>query len=92
MPGDPGFGSPLLGTHFYTWAFLAFVAAILAAAVMLTFGGQFAAAERPPRLGTLEKLAVWLVIALTAMNAASALAECGFGSCPADPVRYELFN
>ncbi len=92
MPGDPGFGSPVLGMHFYTWAFLAFVAAILAAAVMLTFGGQFAATERPPRLGAFERGAVWLVIALTAMNAAIALAECGFGSCPANPVRYELFN
>jgi disulfide bond formation protein DsbB len=92
MPGDPGFGSPLLGLHFYTWAFLAFVVAILAAAVMLTFGGQFAATEQQLKSGALEKGAVWLIISLTAMNAASALAECGFGGCPANPVRYELFN
>jgi disulfide bond formation protein DsbB len=91
-PGDPGFGSPLLGLHFYTWAFLAFVVAILAAAAMLNFSGQFAATERPPRPGALEKGAVWLVMALTVMNAASALAECGFGECPSNPVRYELFN
>ncbi len=37
MPGDAGFGSAFLGLHFYTWAFLCFVAAILAAGVMLTF-------------------------------------------------------
>jgi disulfide bond formation protein DsbB len=91
MPGDPGFGSPLVGLHFYTWAFLAFAAAILAAAVMLTFSGQFAATERPTP-GLLEKGAVWLILALTALNAASALAECGFAGCPANPVRYELFN
>src|SRR5262252_10621609 len=22
MPGDPGYGSPLLGFHYYTWAFV----------------------------------------------------------------------
>jgi disulfide bond formation protein DsbB len=91
-PGDPGFGSPLLGLHFYTWALLAFVAAILAAALMLNFNGQFASTEPTRRLGMFEKGAVWLIMALTAMNAASALAECGFGECPSNPVRYELFN
>jgi disulfide bond formation protein DsbB len=92
MPGDPGFGSPLMGLHFYTWAFLGFVAAILAAGVMLMFGGQFAATERPVRAGAFERGAVWLIIALTALNAVSALAECGLASCPANPVRYELLN
>jgi len=29
MPGDPGYGTTLLGLHFYTWAFVCFVAAIL---------------------------------------------------------------
>src|SRR5689334_828707 len=27
MPGDAGYGSALLGYHFYTWAFICFVAA-----------------------------------------------------------------
>ena len=30
-PGDPGYGSAILGYHFYTWAFVCFVAAIAAA-------------------------------------------------------------
>jgi disulfide bond formation protein DsbB len=91
MPGDNGFGSAFLGLHFYTWAFLCFVTAILAAAVMLTFGKQF---EPQPesRRGSFESLAVCLIIALTGLNAASALLECGFTGCPANPVRYELLN
>ncbi len=28
-PGDPGYGSPFLGLHFYTWAFIAFAAIIV---------------------------------------------------------------
>jgi disulfide bond formation protein DsbB len=92
MPGDAGYGSALLGYHFYTWAFLGFAAAILAAGVMLTFGKQFAPAQHAPARGMFEGTAVGLIIALTALNAASALAECGFSGCPASPVSYQLFD
>lgn len=92
MPGDAGYGSALLGYHFYTWAFLGFATAILAAAVMLTFPTQFAPQTRAPARGLFENMAVWLIIAVTALNAASALLECGFSGCPANPVRYELLG
>ena len=92
MPGDAGFGSAVLGLHFYTWAFLCFVAAILAAAVMLTFAKQFAPEAKSPARGTSVDMAVWLVVGVTALNAASALLECGIGGCPTNPVRYETLN
>lgn len=92
MPGDAGYGSAFLDLHFYTWAFLCFVAAILAAAVMLTFAKQFAPEAKAPARGTFEDVAVWLIIGVTALNAGSALLECGFSGCPANPVRYELLN
>ena len=92
LPGDPGFGSTLAGFHFYSWAFLGFAAAILAAAVMLTFSKQFAPDAQSPGRGLLEDAAVWLIIAVTALNAVSVLLECGLASCPANPVRYELLN
>jgi len=92
MPGDPGFGSAFLGMHFYTWAFLCFVMAILWAAVMLTFGKQFAPQPNAPARNTFDVLAVWLIIGFTGLNAASALLECGFSGCPANPARYELLN
>jgi hypothetical protein len=41
MPGDPGYGSALLGYHYYTWAFIGFAVAIVALAVMLLFDSQF---------------------------------------------------
>ena len=37
-------------------------------------------------------LVVWLVIALTALNALSTLLECGFGACADNPVAYELLR
>jgi disulfide bond formation protein DsbB len=89
-PGDAGYGSAILGYHFYTWAFVCFVAAIAAGAAMLLWDGQFAAAPTVPILGLFEKAAVWLILAVTLLNAASALLECGLAWCPADPVHYEL--
>ena len=91
-PGDAGFGSAFLGLHFYSWAFLFFVSAMLAAGVMLTFNKQFAPEAKAPTIGTIEGLAIWLIIGLTALNASSAVLECGFSGCPGNPVRYELLN
>jgi len=92
MPGDAGYGSAFFGLHLYTWAFLCFVAAILASATMLTFDKQFAPEVKAPARGKFEDVAIWLIIGVTALNAASALLECGFSGCPANPVRYELLN
>ena len=41
MPGDPGYGSALLGYHYYTWAFIGFAVAIVLIAAMLLFDRQF---------------------------------------------------
>ncbi|MGZ5914117.1 MAG: disulfide bond formation protein B [Hyphomicrobium sp.] len=89
-PGDAGYGSALLGYHFYTWALLGFVAAIAASAAMLLFPAQFA--KQAPPLGLIENAAVWLIFAVTLANGASALLECGFAWCPATPVHYELLH
>jgi disulfide bond formation protein DsbB len=91
-PGDPGFGSALFGYHFYTWAFLCFAAAIAAAAAMLLGEAQFERRTPVPEPGLFETAAVWLVIAVTLLNAVSVLLECGFAWCPANPVRYELIQ
>ena len=38
------------------------------------------------------RAAVWLVIALTALNVVSTLLECGFGACPDNPLAYGLLE
>jgi disulfide bond formation protein DsbB len=94
MPGDLGYGSALLGYHYYTWAFIGFAVAIVLLATMLLFERQFAAnaAAEPIEIGNFARTAVWLVIALTALNVISTLLECGFGACPDNPVNYELLK
>jgi len=94
MPGDAGYGTALLGYHYYTLALTAFTAAIVLLAAMLLFDRQFEEyrAAQAVAPGTFATTAVWLVIALTALNVVSTLLECGFGACADNPLVYELLK
>jgi disulfide bond formation protein DsbB len=94
MPGDPGYGSALLGYHYYTWALIGFGVAIVLIAAVLLFDRQFNPGETTPPApaGTFARAAIWLVILLTAANVLSTLLECGFGECADNPVEYELLR
>lgn len=92
LPGDPGFGSATFGYHYYTWAFILFVVALVLLALMLILDGQFDRAAAEPRPTAAARVAVLLAVGLTAANILSTMAICGFASCPDNPVRYELFQ
>jgi disulfide bond formation protein DsbB len=94
MPGDGGYGSALLGYHYYTWALIGFIAAIVLLAAILLFDRQFEddGAALPPTGALFGQIAVWLVIGLTLLNVISTLLECGFGACADNPLVYELLK
>lgn len=91
-PGDPGFGGTVLGLHFYTWAFVVFVAIVVGGAAMLLFDRQFAADRASDRAPLpLAATAVFvLAAAVTLANSISTTLECGAGLCPDDPTSYLL--
>jgi disulfide bond formation protein DsbB len=91
-PGDPGYGSAVLGYHFYTWAFIGFAAAIVLTAIVLLFEGQFHGDGVARPVGFFMRGAVWLIIVLTALNVISAFVECGSSACPDNPTTYELLR
>jgi disulfide bond formation protein DsbB len=94
LPGDPGYGSAILGYHYYTWAFVGFAAAIVLIAIMLLCDRSFERADETVSMpaGIFVRGAVWLVIALTALNLLSTVLECGFQACADDPTFYELLK
>lgn len=88
-PGNPGYGSIVLGLHFYTWALIAFVALIAYCAFMLALDRKAVDSAMPRRVGILGALAMWLFFLVVLANAASTTMECGLGPCPDDPVHYQ---
>jgi disulfide bond formation protein DsbB len=70
LPGDVGYGTALLGYHYYSLALIGFVAAIVLLAAILLFDRQFEADNAAPPVspGAFATAAVWLVIGLTALN------------------------
>lgn len=87
-PGDTGYGSPFLGMHFYTWAFVLFVLTVLWTGLMLVLDRACADSPRVRNHGGLTRAIIWLFFLLVAANLVSTMLECGFGACPDDPVSY----
>ena len=93
-PGDPGYGSPVLGMHLYTWALITFYVVILFVAVLAMFA-PVAIPEAPE--GSFPKLLSTLVIALfTIVVGANVIAIIfleGFAwVLPDDPTSYNLIT
>ncbi len=90
VPGTGAYGSPVLGYHFYTWAFVGFAALIAFAGVMLFLSAQFVEGVREERPTAGTQALGWLFVLIVLANAVSTLLECGFGPCPDNPTGYEL--
>lgn len=74
-PGDPGYGSPVLGLHLYTWAFVVFVVVVAASAVQMLFLPRRAESHR---VGVGARLSVVLLGSIIAVNAVAVFVESGF--------------
>ncbi|GGF86543.1 hypothetical protein GCM10007301_53010 [Azorhizobium oxalatiphilum] len=101
VPGTGTYGDALMGLHFYTWAFIVYLAIILGSAAMLLFDGQFVREEEAdaPASGSATSTAATFSLAMVALAALLALAngtstvlECAGGLCPDDPTGYLLLQ
>ena len=91
MPGDPGYGDPVMGLHLYTWALVVFVCLVGSSAVCLLFNGWFL--EGRARTGWWSKAALGLLALLILANTANIIIEQGFHFLlPDDPPRYQLLH
>jgi disulfide bond formation protein DsbB len=90
LPGDQGFGSPVLGLHLYTWCLIAFLAQIAASGIMLIACAWLE--EKPVRWRVTGSTALAFA-AIVAANLVSVVAEAGLHwDLPSDPVTYLLFK
>ncbi|HEX3065604.1 MAG TPA: hypothetical protein VHQ39_08980, partial [Dongiaceae bacterium] len=86
-PGDTGFGSALLGLHFYTWGLVAFMAYVVYTGILLFIEAGNHREENPVQDG-LGRAALWLFLLVVAGNLVSTLLECGVGPCADNPTGY----
>ncbi|MDP5210481.1 disulfide bond formation protein B [Microbulbifer sp. 2205BS26-8] len=91
LPGNPGFGSPFLGLHLYTWAAIAFFAllAYSGTALMLAFARQNGTLRR---FSFPEKCVVMAFFAIALINLISTVFECGPGPCTSHSFGYHWFR
>ncbi|MSW97967.1 MAG: disulfide bond formation protein B, partial [Actinobacteria bacterium] len=94
LPGDPGFGTAILGLHLYTWALVSFVVVMGFAGVLLTFGTEFLPIAPVSRWA---RGLVWAIIvifvATIAINMVVVFFEEGFNwFLPDNPTSYQLIG
>jgi len=90
LPGDAGFGAPVLGLHLYAWCLIAFGCQIAASAVMLLASAWI---DDKPVEWRATGITALAFAAIVAANLLSVIAEAGLNwDLPADPVRYLLFG
>ncbi|QOG22197.1 MULTISPECIES: disulfide bond formation protein B [Bradyrhizobium] len=92
-PGDPGYGSTLLGLHFYTWALIAAVGIVCYVALVFVLKDVTDDRDGAVPLNGPASNAVFAIFAvLVAANLLSTVLECGAGQCDDNPVRYLLLK
>ncbi|CAH0537377.1 disulfide bond formation protein B [Vibrio marisflavi] len=91
IPGTPGYGSAVLGFHYYTWAFILFSATVLGCALLLTMWKEEWNSETV-EVSKCGRIICILAIVVVALNLLSTFVECGPYQCPDNPVSYWLMS
>lgn len=87
-PGDSGYGSALVGLHFYTWGLISFLCMLVFSAIMLCIDRNQMQVARQVTARSLTTLVILVFLALIAANTVSSVMVCQFGSCPDNPTTY----
>ncbi|WP_279130239.1 disulfide bond formation protein B [Photobacterium phosphoreum] len=91
IPGTPGFGSPVFGIHYYTWAFILFSLTIVGVAVLQVLWNKDWN-NNDYKMNRFGKFVCLVAIFAVVINVISTFIECGPYQCPDNPITYWLFN
>lgn len=90
-PGDPGYGSPVMGLHLYTWALVTFLIVIVFVGVSLVFANELVPGT--VTFGWVSKSTLGLFLLLIAANLVMIFFLEGLHwTLPDTPTRYELVS
>lgn len=95
LPGEPGYGEPILGLHMYTWALITFVIVLVYCGAMLMLMPKSIPVAPPvgSRLYRVSTIVVWVFIGLIAANVVAIVVLEGFAwVLPDDPSGYHLID
>lgn len=93
VPGSSGYGSTLLGLHFYTWCVIAAVLILMFVAVLISIRGAGEGADtgaRSMRTNVWGMIAIGVFAFLIFANLVSTVLQCGIGQCASNPVKYDI--
>ena len=68
-PDDPGFGTPILGYHLYSWAFGIFVAMLLCSGISLLLTNSLSVIDEAYKKSILTRISLWIFGLLILANA-----------------------
>ncbi|MEV0523165.1 disulfide bond formation protein B [Streptomyces sp. NPDC050439] len=94
LPGDKGYGSPVLGLHMYVWAWILFMASVVAIGVVMSFAHTTAATTVPVSgvHGMAGRVVLGFLALVIAVNLVAVFLLEGFHwFLPDDPNRYRFF-
>ncbi|MFI8876730.1 disulfide bond formation protein B [Streptomyces sp. NPDC055243] len=94
LPGDKGYGAPVLGLHMYVWAWILFMASVVAIGIVMSFAHSTAAASVPTSgvYGTADRIVLGFLTLVIAVNLVAVFLLEGFHwFLPDDPDRYRFF-
>ena len=75
-PGDPGYGTPVMGMHLYTWALVVFIVVIVVSGATVLFEPRIQL-PRPTRLRWFTRCTLGLFALIIAANVVAAILEAG---------------
>lgn len=94
LPGDKGYGAPVLGLHMYVWAWILFMASVVAIGVVLSFAHSTADTTVPASrmYRSACRIVLGFLALVIAVNLVAVFLLEGFHwFLPGDPDRYRFF-
>ena len=93
LPGDPGFGTPVMSVHLYTWSLITFGSQILASGIFILTLTPNESRTFDMKYGGFSRWINSLLFFIVLANLLSVFASAGLAwQLPGDPTQYLLFK